>query len=480
MGLFLQGRDGNVKEVDKNFLLAMAKKGDGPPYDPLSKNIQGFSEGAGRGGRGGGPGKRSVPIRPDKLSQVRDINNQLKITRDPILRGQLLESRGKIDPSGRLNYQLTKENIGPVLQGVRGPKAPTSRELYDRAKESQQARKAKVIADPPLSETVEQFNERQKSLAAKARMEDAERRGKSPFQEIHGGGVDEFELGPDRTVKNDLGAGHESVRVRDVGRIKDIDRGFAELIQNLNRSGLKTSFSHSALESDHTESTNPSSPHIGFLSSELTEDQRKAIVKVAGKYGLEIEDSDTNPPSLFVSGGKDLLGIISPDGKITDTFEGFTFDLVKELKTIGKTFDAPAPKPPAPSVAEAFGGIKSNKIDLELSNKRTITVDRNPSRDDVSRLFADQAKTLLQKESGILRFSFDPKTKQIYVWDANKAIHVDVSDALNISNESGGMIVKEGEDFRLIDNFNTDITDNFRDIPAFKSILKDIKKPKGE
>jgi len=67
---------------------------------------------------------------------VRDINNQLKVTRDVETRGKLLDERYKLDPDGKLNYELVKENMEPVLKeadDIARIKAQERKELLDEA-----------------------------------------------------------------------------------------------------------------------------------------------------------------------------------------------------------------------------------------------------------------------------------------------------------------------------------------------------------
>jgi|TARA_R100000049_G_C1904468_1_gene53507 hypothetical protein len=142
-------------------------------------------------------------------------------------------------------------------------------------------------------------------------------------------------LGPIKVIDNNLTQG--PVRVRDVGKIKDIDVSFAPLIAKLNEKAFRTSFSHSALKADHLGDINPSVPHIAFESKYLTGNQTKAIRTSAKELGLEVRKADTSPPSLFVEGNTDdLLGGIAPDGRILDTFEAFVFNTIKKFEELAK------------------------------------------------------------------------------------------------------------------------------------------------
>jgi hypothetical protein len=88
-------------------------------------------------------------------------------------------------------FDLTMQDILPLIAFGGMAKKVGGRNIIDfnkilkaRGKASQAARKERVQKDPPLSETVEQFNARQKREAARIRAEDAAAKGKSPFHTV--------------------------------------------------------------------------------------------------------------------------------------------------------------------------------------------------------------------------------------------------------------------------------------------------------
>lgn len=110
--------------------------------------------------------------------------------------------------------------------------------------------------------------------------------------------------------------------------------------------------------------------------------------------------------------------------------------LPKDPVTIGQTFNAP---PEEPEIG------KARTIDVQLgepfsSRIRNIPIRVSPSKNDIRRLFADQKRDIDgpdQIESHTvptLRYAIHADTRELYIWDANKAVHSDLN-----SEEKGGL-----------------------------------------